>query len=138
MSNDKVIYIVTTERNYWGKGETLKEACENANLRVETPADFFLSALEYDFDIKRAREDWREYGRDEYRDTVDEETEIVIFRFDPEVWEDFSICHVTGGVSFHAEEGKFPQKALDEMFIENRFGATWKNGEIIPREFKRK
>lgn len=136
--SDNLTYIVITASQNWGKAEfSLMDACKNASLDVEGPLNCFAECLEDDFDLDVATRYWRKEGQQYLKDVHEQHTAITIYRWDPIYWENFSISHMDGSVTFIPTEEtreKYTDKELRELMKANTIRAYWRNGEILPRE----
>ena len=126
-------FIVTTSLGRWGTGATLLEACENARLDEERPADRVCDLIEYFITIEQTSIDWAEVEQSAKPIPLSEydPVEIAVFYFDPEHWEDYRICQLTGAVTFEGFKGDPDQSQAS--FDRSSFAATWHCGRITHR-----
>lgn len=134
--DDQTMYIVVTANQTWGRAATIKEACANAGLTVETAIDFFSQQLELADSLREVYRDWLEWGKAETIYHDGEKVAIVIVTVDPELWCDWEVSPFDGGVSLtpsdaaiatHGKEGT--RKLYDQATVK----AHWINGVIKPR-----
>ena len=126
-------FIVTTSEGRWGTGATLLEACRNARLTEERPAERVCDAIEYWMLIEQMPIDWADVAESSQPIPLAEyePVEIAVFHFDPEQWEDYRICGVFGDVTFEGYKGDDDQSQA--AFDRSCFAATWHCGRITHR-----
>ncbi len=96
-----VVWIVTSSNHYWGASNSLHDAMKNANLpEPKSPAEFFAEELEYNFDVAAALESWNDFGKEESSMPSGDKPVVIINRFDPGLWSDYSVSGIDGGVTF--------------------------------------
>lgn len=120
-----ITYIVVSEKNAWGTGDSVRKALENAGLREHTRTNFFAENLEYEFDVRKVWSEWVEYGRDEMKALDDDMVRFTLYRFDDEVWSEWEVSSIDGAVTFNhdpAVTGWTPEIAREH------FGTCWLNG----------
>lgn len=128
-----ITYIVVTNKNTWGKHESLDKALENARLHEETNTEFFaegiqeLEAYSMKTAVKVIHNDWDADRREPHV-----EIDIIIYRFDDEHWEDYEISSIDGGMSFLGFKGDPVDR--QEAFKNSYARATWINGKIVPEK----
>ena len=134
MENYRSEFIVTTADGYWGKGATLLEACKNANLEEDSPAERSCETIEHWMHCEQKPIDWADVARQaKPADPEDfEPVEIFVYWWDQDLWENYQICHLTGGVSFTGYMGE-PDEA-QAAFDKHSFAATWHAGKITARQ----
>tara|TARA_R110002020_G_scaffold153969_1_gene333442 strand:+ start:178 stop:597 length:420 start_codon:yes stop_codon:yes gene_type:complete len=132
-------YIVVSGDRRWGRSNNLVGACLNCFLPMKLTKmlhyvtiveDDLRHGLPVDFDeIARA---WQDGGYDEIIEG--KPVEVSINYFDPDLWEDWSVCSMSGSVAFY---GFKPEAAGDRSEREARdqanLMAIWDNGVLRPR-----
>ena len=126
-------FIVTTSLGRWGTGATLLEACENARLNEDRPAERACGAIEYWMLTEEMPIDWADVAEEAEPIPLAEydPVEIAVFYFDSERWEDYRICQLTGAVTFEGYKGDPDQSQA--TFDRSSFAATWHCGRITHR-----
>ena len=132
-------YIVVSGDNRWGRSNNLVGACLNCFLPMKLTKmlhyvtiveDDLRHGLPVDFDeIARA---WQDGGYDEIIEG--KPVEVSINYFDPDLWEDWSVCCMSGSVAFYgfkteAAGGRSEREARDQANLM----AIWDNGVLRPR-----
>ncbi len=135
MSNDidrnDVVWIVVANNNSWGASNSLHEAMQNTNLpEPKSPAEFFSEELEYSYDLGSAVKNWNEYGREEAGMSSDTLI-VIIHRFDPGLWSDYSVSPIDGSVSFFRKEGM--EADWDAEMKKATIVAEYQDGVLKPK-----
>ena len=127
-----VVWIVTSSNHYWGASNSLHEAMKNANLpEPKSPAEFFAEELEYNFDVSEALKSWKDYGKEESSAASGDVHTVIIHRFDPGLWSDYTVSGVDGGVTFTHKEGM--EADWDAEMKKATLVAEYKDGVMTPK-----
>lgn len=128
-----VVWIVVSSHHYWGASNSLHEAMQNANLpEPKSPAEFFAEELEYSFDVKAALKSWREFGKEESSAPSGDVQTVIIHRFDPGLWADYTVSGIDGGVSFIRRDD-MDCEDWDAKMKEATIVADYKDGVLTPK-----
>lgn len=133
-------WLVVSEKNSWGAGDTLAEACKNAQLLHLTKLDFIEGYLglygNLRQDLAQCEHDWNDYGRDEYRHKDQPSVEIVIYHLrDDSYFQGFDVSPFDGSVTAIPKDNckQLDRGVLQEAFTRCTLPAYWKNGDIVYR-----
>lgn len=106
IDRNDVVWIVTSSNHYWGASNSLHEAMKNANLpEPKSPAEFFAEELEFSFDVAEALKNWKDYGEEESTVPSGDVHGVIIHKFDPSLWSNYSVSGIDGSVTFTHKEG---------------------------------
>lgn len=132
IDRNDVVWIVTSSNHYWGASNSLHEAMQNANLpEPKSPAAFFAEELEYNFDVAEALKSWKEFGKEESSMPSGDVPVVIIHRFDPGLWADYTVSGIDGGVSFiHRED---MEADWDAEMKKATVVADYKDGVLTPK-----
>lgn len=126
-----VVWIVTSSNHYWGVSNSLHDAMKNANLpEPKSPAEFFAEELEYNFDVAEALKSWNDYGKEESTVPSGDVHKVIIHRFDPGLWSDYTVSGIDGGVTFTHKEGV--EADWDAEMKKATIIADYKDGVLTP------
>ena len=133
-------YIVVSGDFRWGRSNNLMGACLHCFLPMRpTKALHYVTAVETDLrygkpvDFDEIERDWKDGGFDFCEG---DPVEVSINYFDPDLWEDWSVDPMSGGVIYYgfkasaeAAKGRTAQEAADQACVT----AIWDNGVLRPR-----
>jgi hypothetical protein len=132
-------YIVVSGDNRWGRSNNLMGACLNCFLPMKlTKMLHYVTTVEHDLqygnpvDFDEIARAWQDGGYDEIIEG--DPVEVSINYFDPDLWEDWSVCSMSGSVAFYgfkseAAGGTSEREARNQANLM----AIWDNGVLRPR-----
>lgn len=132
IDSSDVVWLVVTDSHQWGASNSLYEAMQNAYLpEPQSPAKFFAEELEYSLDLGQALKDWNDFGKVEATMPSGEVYTIIIYRFDPGLWADWTISPIDGCVSF--TQRKDMEADWEAEMKKARIVAEYTDGVLKPK-----
>ena len=131
-------YIVVSGDFRWGRSNNLMGACLHCFLPMRpTKPLHYVTAVEHDLkygnpvDFDEIEREWQNEGYDFHEG---DPVEVSINYFDPDLWEDWSVCSMSGSVAFYgfkpeAAGGRSEREARDQANLM----AIWDNSVLRPR-----
>jgi hypothetical protein len=131
IDRNQVVWIVIATNHCWGADNSLHKALQNANLPEKfTPTEWFAEELEYRFDLEEAIKNWNDYGKEDSKTGTGDTHGVVIYKFDPAIWKDFSISEIDGSVGFYPNE--YVELDWKAEMEKAKIVANYKDGVLSP------